>query len=86
MIWAVIPTIQMEAIGSGLYLILTLLFSTNVVFAGNEIISSVSPESKTIIIAHPSRPVKSLTIPVASMAILSFLHPVTKKISVNKMR
>ena len=76
----------MEALGSGLYSILTLLFSTKVVFGGNEIISSLSPESKTIIIAHPSSPVKSLIIPVASMAILSFVHAVTKRIAENKMK
>ena len=86
MIWTVMPAIQTEALGSGLYSIFTLRFSINVVFAGNESISRRSPESKTIIIPHPSRPVKSLTIPVASMAILSFVHAVTKRIALNKMK
>lgn len=76
---------QMEALGSGLYSTLTLLFTSKVVFEGNEIISSLSPESKTIITPHPSRPVKSLTVPVASMPELSFVHPLTKRIAENKM-
>ena len=86
MICTVMPAIQMEALGSGLYSIFTLLFSSKVVFGGKESISSRSPESKTIIIAHPSSPVKSLIIPFASMAILSFVHPVTKRIAENKMK
>ena len=86
MIWTVIPAMQMDALGSGLYSTLTLLFTDRVVFEGNESISSFSPESKRIINEHPSRPVKSFTVPVASMPELFFVHPATKKIAKNKMR
>lgn len=85
MIWTVIPAMQTEALGSGLYSTLTLLFTSRVVFEGKEIISSFTPESKTIIFPHPSRPVKSCTIPVASILELSFVQPPTKRKVENKI-
>ena len=87
MIWTVRPTIHTETLDSGLYSTLTLLFISKVVLGGNEIISSFAPESKTIIFPHPSKPVKSCTIPVASMPELSFVfvHPLKKRKVENKM-